>query len=670
MPQNLPRHLLTQKAATHLQQHVPMLTLPHANYTLAPKGFEDLITRTQGSLAQLERDLLGDTDAPLPLHAFYAPRDLEHTLLCGHLSVLGLRLLLTQQLPPADFHLICDLAATFGQQHPAGSAIENTLRDLARVGSTHDPVRLTPDEVQHAAAILLEQAARLRVAPPERLQEHGLAHALLRLPEVVRHPCQPALEDLRPAPTTRREARAREDDLLRHLAADPGDHAAYAALLLLHVNARDTQANMPVVLLLNQAALHLLAARDLGTPPEQVQALSRHLRDLHAELGRPRVQALRPGTVVARDAHARLLGQGLGSLRRLTVARRVPLTQHAELFEQGLWCMFDALDQRLLRGETPETSPVLRFSLVLNSTLALTRIFRAPGMPLPPVAELAAQMSGIDPLWAWQETQPNEQGGYPVHEALGHLSTVLLLASEVEPHLERVLGEQLAPLMRSAAGHLLAVLRRAGLSLPDHAFIAEQFRVLEPLRASAFTPQEEDAFLSRCRAISQHLLDQKRGQAAEEIMPQPVPAGEAERTPDEEARPPAVSRPEAAFAPLPPHVDQARRLLSGKRVTLLGGVPSPTHHAALVRDLDLAELDWIGSGEYQHGTHAGAHVTKETAVVILAVRWMGHAHNALREVARERGVPYVMHPGGLNPSSVAYQVLQQVSGQLRNAGAA
>ena len=57
-------------------------------------------------------------------------------------------------------------------------------------------------------------------------------------------------------------------------------------------------------------------------------------------------------------------------------------------------------------------------------------------------------------------------------------------------------------------------------------------------------------------------------------------------------------------------------------------------------------------------------MTPETAVVILAIRWMAHAHNTLRDVARARGVPYVMHPGGLSPSSVAWQIGQQVSQQL------
>lgn len=112
------------------------------------------------------------------------------------------------------------------------------------------------------------------------------------------------------------------------------------------------------------------------------------------------------------------------------------------------------------------------------------------------------------------------------------------------------------------------------------------------------------------------------------------------------------------------HVQEARALLEGRSLTLIGGVPDPAHHQALVDSLGLAHLDWISAAEYDHGTHAHSRVTDQTAVVILAIRWMGHAHNTLRDVAKAKGVPYVMHPGGLNPSSVAWQILHQVSAQL------
>ncbi|KQR10912.1 hypothetical protein ASF71_20705 [Deinococcus sp. Leaf326] len=114
----------------------------------------------------------------------------------------------------------------------------------------------------------------------------------------------------------------------------------------------------------------------------------------------------------------------------------------------------------------------------------------------------------------------------------------------------------------------------------------------------------------------------------------------------------------------PPHVQEVRGILQGRHIVLIGGVPDAAHRQAIMTSLGLAELDWIAADEYAHGTHAHARLTEQTALVVIAIRWMGHAHSALREVARAKGIPYVMHPGGLNPNSLAWQILQQTSRQL------
>ncbi|GGR31783.1 hypothetical protein GCM10008957_48010 [Deinococcus ruber] len=112
-------------------------------------------------------------------------------------------------------------------------------------------------------------------------------------------------------------------------------------------------------------------------------------------------------------------------------------------------------------------------------------------------------------------------------------------------------------------------------------------------------------------------------------------------------------------------VHVARTLLHGAHVTLLGGHPTHGQRTALMDAFQLATLDWIGVDEYTHGLHADSRIHPETALVILAVRWMAHAHHGLRDVAKRRAVPVMMHPGGLNPRSVAYQVVRQASEQLR-----
>lgn len=90
---------------------------------------------------------------------------------------------------------------------------------------------------------------------------------------------------------------------------------------------------------------------------------------------------------------------------------------------------------------------------------------------------------------------------------------------------------------------------------------------------------------------------------APEAPPEPEAPGQAERVVGLRSAPDPVSLPE-----WPSHVQQARALLSGKRVVLLGGVPYPEHRQALIDALGLAELDWIPSDRYGNGVQATAHV--------------------------------------------------------------
>jgi hypothetical protein len=445
---------------------------------------------------------------------------------------------------------------------------------------------LLPGELHHAAALLLDEATRLGVPVLPGLQEGGLAWTLITRPEHARNPVTPEPGALRPHPTDVPERQAREAELLALQDTAPTLHEAYAALLLLHVNARDRQANMPVLLLLELAATLLISARDShveqGTPAMGAQALHPHLLALHADLGRTRLRSLRPGHVVTRTGRDAALRYARHSLRGLRRDRLAPLALLHDLRERQLWQMFDRLDARLAEGETPETHPNLRLQLALHSTLALTRTFRAPGMALPPLVELAAQLSGIDPLWAWQETQPSEQGGHPIDQALEHVTNMLVLLAQSAQHPDEPGMAEILRVLRAAAGNLLAVARRQGLRLPDQAFLETQLSLLGPLRGSAFTRGEEDDFRHALQELTRQVLavvqeDEDDGASEPSETSLPATTGQAAPVPEGADAPPAPT--------LPAHVDEARTLLAGRHVTLLGGVPSPTHHAALVRDL-------------------------------------------------------------------------------------
>lgn len=583
----------------------------------------------------------------------------ELTVLAGHLSVLAFELLTHPGCSTMDRHVAADVAWTLGSLGPDFYPFGQLANKMIKASDPYFPMRLSPEELQAAAHHLVSAARQLALPLPPALREDGLAWALvLPNPPVA---LTRTSQELLPLQTGQAGRVPREERLRARHAGARTPHEQYAAALLMYVNARDRHMGMPVLNILGQVRRHLLILKDLDREAEQ--ALRPEFTGLHEELGRARLPHGRD-SMVPRTKWSDVESLGLTYLRQLRSDRVMPLQDGWQ--DQELWRVFDVFDEHLQDKDTAFQDPKLRFQMILYGTVALTRMFRAPGMPLHPLAELATELVGIDPYWAWQDLQPDLERQHRLPDDLEHLAFASKIAMLVEwhaPHLGAFEAHALR-LFRAVAGHVLATSRRWNIRLPEHTFIEEHLNGFGPLRASAWTPRERDTFLVELEALErelaaaiQHVPNASSANEDPQLAPEPafIPALDAE----------ADAELEQPFRHTPVHVREARALLEGKRVTLLGGVPRPAHHAALVRELGLAELDWVPSDAYQHGTHAAAHVPEDTGVVILAVRWMGHAHNALREIARERSVPYVMHPGGLNPSSVAYQVLRQVSEQLR-----
>jgi hypothetical protein len=120
-----------------------MLTLPPA-YHLDPQGFRPLHDDLLSVLSAIEDDLLDTATPRTHLHTLYAAGGLEQTLLSGHLTLLGLRLVLTEQVSSEIFDLTCNLALTFHTQHPAGGVLSDALTQLAR----QSPIRSGPVAAQ------------------------------------------------------------------------------------------------------------------------------------------------------------------------------------------------------------------------------------------------------------------------------------------------------------------------------------------------------------------------------------------------------------------------------------------------------------------------------------------------------------------------------------------
>ncbi|WP_157451514.1 hypothetical protein [Deinococcus aquatilis] len=404
--------------------------------------------------------------------------------------------------------------------------------------------------------------------------------------------------------------------------------------------------------------------RDAQQSTDRVSALLAHFHAVRQEFGPLRVQALRPGTVIARRDRANTILTTYSVLRDLCSQYETALPRKA-LIEHQLWTLFDAMDVVLAQGFSPDSDPPLFLLVQVTNLWALTHITRAPGMPLPLVVEIGCQLAGHDPLWGWSTLQ-----GLPdpsdLNVTLQYLVQCLEFLGQEQLDPEHQL--EVLDLIQQWGCEVFALARQLGLRFPQHDRLEDL--LIGPPRAQRqrlLLGEEYGAlqarFIAVADAINTHEAELQAQESLEDLTvtlaetpelqaPQhtPLPAAEPSAP---EAAPPLL---------LPAHVLQARSLLAGRHVTLLGGIPDPAHHAALVENLALAGLDWIPSARYDHGHHVP--ISADTGLVILAVRWMGHAHNGLRDLARQRGIPYVLHPGGLNPSNVAYQVLKQVSHRL------
>ena len=553
-----------------------------------------------------------------------------------------IRDLLPHGLPEGLALLARDVSVTV-QENVLSLALRQAARDLMgelpQASSLVPPLPLTPWDLRAATARLGAFAAQCDVplpgalAPGEALHVPPDAGALL--PRELPLDClYPPLE---------------VGPYRSWLAEAAGEAEQGAVLCLWWVAARGVGENLKVGALLNLGGQLLAVAEDERREAGLDRARCRELRGavetMRRELENLPVPSVQRPCVVPRGRREALLGIARTALLDCSQAVQGYVTVDQRTIDSVLWQLFDHLDTLVQRGEAEADDPGLQLLVTFNALHALARSPRAPGMRLPVTVEVAAQLSGLDPLWAWKRTQGSAGDAEALAEAFLLVGQLLYLAHLLESAEH---GQACRRMMGQAAGHLFAVCRRLGVQLPCGQELQELFGA-------------DDSQWGRASALPLDALMALEGQMAALMRlpltrPETEPEVVAEGSQVEEERPAVTSL-------WPAHVLEARALLRGRGLTLLGGLPTASHKAALEDALGV-DVDWIGADEYQHGLHAASRVRAETGVVVLAVRWMGHAHNGLREIAREKGVPCVMHPGGLSPSSIAYQIVQQVGRQL------
>lgn len=112
-------------------------------------------------------------------------------------------------------------------------------------------------------------------------------------------------------------------------------------------------------------------------------------------------------------------------------------------------------------------------------------------------------------------------------------------------------------------------------------------------------------------------------------------------------------------------VAQARHLLQGTRVVLIGGDMRPDARRRLEEALGIKELIWVRSKV--HASVEGfrpAIVRPDVSLALLAIRWSSHSYVEVRDFCEASGKPLVWLAGGYNPNQVAHQIMQQASERL------
>ena len=115
-----------------------------------------------------------------------------------------------------------------------------------------------------------------------------------------------------------------------------------------------------------------------------------------------------------------------------------------------------------------------------------------------------------------------------------------------------------------------------------------------------------------------------------------------------------------------PLIEEATKLVSGRSVLVIGGVPSPLSRQALKEALSLREVYWPETREHQSIATFESEVARpDVCLVLLAIRWSSHSFGDVKPWCDQYDKPLVRLPRGYNASQVAKEILDQASERLK-----
>lgn len=111
---------------------------------------------------------------------------------------------------------------------------------------------------------------------------------------------------------------------------------------------------------------------------------------------------------------------------------------------------------------------------------------------------------------------------------------------------------------------------------------------------------------------------------------------------------------------------EARGLLRGGVLVLIGGIPNADAIRRIRDAFELADVDWVELTEHGASAPMRAPIMRpETKVVLVLIKLTGHLHaEEARRYARDAGKPCVLLPAGYNPEQIAEQVMTQAESRL------
>lgn len=108
-------------------------------------------------------------------------------------------------------------------------------------------------------------------------------------------------------------------------------------------------------------------------------------------------------------------------------------------------------------------------------------------------------------------------------------------------------------------------------------------------------------------------------------------------------------------------VEEARELLRGKVLVVIGGIPRLEHMENLRATFELAEVVWPETSETKPTLDAlePSIARADVAAVVLLIRWIRHNLNDVAALCERHGKPLVRAPGGYNVNQIAQLVVEQ-----------